>query len=110
MKKSVIQYLLLALVIFLPVLSAQAGVNQFGFDESLHYDIYYAGPYSDTSIVRDVTIKDVKEIGGKTFLVVRAYGFKLNEEDGFILLDSVVAILPQGNFTVRDVPSTKTRH
>jgi hypothetical protein len=110
MKKSLIQYLLIALVFFLPVLSVEAGLNQFGFDDTLHYDIYYASPYSDTSIVRDVTIKDVKEIGGKAFLVVRAYGFKLNEEDGFILLDSVIAILPQGNFTVRDVPSTKIRH
>jgi len=45
-------------------------------------------------VVRSVEIVRFEEIAGKSFLVVRASGFNLKNEEGYILFDSISAILP----------------
>ena len=86
---------------------AYAGSNQYGFDDNLRYDIYFAGRDSDVSVIRNVVIQEVRDIGGKKFYIIRPQGFKLDETLGFVALDAVLAILPQNSFTVRRISGMK---
>lgn len=80
-----------------PLFAAQ---NYYGFDEKIEYDIYFYSGESFTSVLENVTILGFQQIGGKDFLIVRSKGFKLSEEAGYILFDSIIAILPDRNFKV----------
>jgi hypothetical protein len=70
------------------------------FDDRVAYDIYFSTGSNSSTVIKNVTILRLEEIAGKTYLVIRDQGFKLKIEEGFVLLDAVVAILPERNFRV----------
>ena len=75
------------------------------FDKDSTYDIYFEAGYdSEKFIIKGVEIVGFQEIGGKTFLVIKAGGFNLKEDNGFVLFDSVAAILPNWQFKVERLP------
>jgi len=71
------------------------------FDDKITYDIYFSNS-EETRIIKSVQIMGFQEIGEKLFLVVQPNGFNLKDYSGFILFDSVQAILPDRNFQVDD--------
>ncbi len=80
------------------------------FDDRLTYDIYFYSGENHTSVLEDIDIEGMREIGGKEFLVLNSKGFKLTEEAGYILFDAVIAILPSRHFKVRKTDSIQFRH
>lgn len=77
------------------------------FDKRQSYNIYFHSfDDSYSAVIEDVQIIRFQEIANKTFLVIKAKGLKLTEEEGFILFDSISAILPERNFRVKEVYST----
>lgn len=74
--------------------------SDLGFDERVQYDIYFRTSGEEISVINDVEIERMQEIGGRSFLVVKSKGFKLQEAEGFILFDEIIAILPEGNFRI----------
>ena len=97
MKKRILFLFMLVLLI--------AGITRadslLGFDSSLGYDIYFGSGEQESTVVREVDIVGFKDIGQKTFVVVKIHEFKLKDVEGYILLDSVRAILPHGHFRVQ---------
>lgn len=96
--------LVIVLVVFvfsflnLPLVHAK--LNEYGFEDHMRYDIYfYNGEYS-TAVIKNVDIEGFREIAGRTFLVIKSHEFKLKQTEGFILFESITAILPGGNFRV----------
>lgn len=83
--------------------------DYYRFERNLTYDIYFNSAEEHVSVINDVEIKGFEEIAGRTFLVIRAKGFKLSEEEGYILFDSVTAILPERNFRVNKAVKYKYR-
>ncbi|OGX21074.1 MAG: hypothetical protein A2Y04_04880 [Omnitrophica WOR_2 bacterium GWC2_45_7] len=71
------------------------------FDRRVTYDIYFGNSEDYTTVIRDVEIMRVEEIAGRSFLVIKSHGFRLQDVDGFILLDAVTAILPNSEFNVQ---------
>ena len=74
--------------------------SSVGFDQKTGYDIYFYNGYGSSSVIRGIKIMGFQEIGGKTFVIIRPYGFKLDETYGYVLLDSVTAILPNLEFRI----------
>ena len=75
------------------------------FEKGTMYDIYFeAGYNNDKFIIKGVEIVGFQDIGGKNFLVIKAGGFNLKEDNGFVLFDSVAAILPNWQFRVERLP------
>ena len=64
------------------------------FEAKAKYDIYLQGSENELSIIADVEILRFVEILDRTFLVVRPADFTLSPKEGFILFESVRAILP----------------
>ena len=73
------------------------------FDSHLSYDIYFEGGSERTHILRNVEIVQIQEIGGKTFLVVRAADFSIKKSEGFILFNAIKAILPYRELQVKGI-------
>lgn len=83
------------------VYSAEATQDIRGlFDSRVRYIIYFSNGEDAVSVIRDVEIRGFTEIAGKTFLLIKSYGFNLKDVDGFILFDAVMAILPDREFKV----------
>lgn len=82
-----------------PSMAEQGGLF---FDRRIHYDIYFSAGYDDAQVIKNVEILRLQDIGDKTFLVIRSAGFNLKDTEGFILYDSVTAILPgSDNYSIR---------
>ena len=94
---------LIGLMFFSGVIEARAALNNFGFDDSLKYDIYFTSGEDTVSVVKSIQILEVRDVAGRKFLVVKSQGFKLKPEDGFILFDAIVAIFPDRNFDVKGI-------
>ena len=73
------------------------------FDKATSYDIYFYCDDDSKCVVKNVEIDGFQDIYGKTFLVIKPFGFKLKDTDGFILFDSVSAILPNQDFRVNSI-------
>jgi hypothetical protein len=80
------------------------------FNDRMGYDIYFSTGTDNSTVVKNVTIVRTEEIAGKVFLVVRDQGFKLKVEEGFILLDAVVAIFPERSFRVQSNQKIDIQH
>lgn len=82
------------------------GAPQLGpFEKGTAYNIYFISGESNYVVLEDAEIVRFEEIGGRSFVVVRSAGFSLQDDEGFILFDSVAAILPDKNFRVRQISS-----
>lgn len=79
------------------------------FDDSISYDVYFLSGESTTNVVRSVEILRFEEIAGKSFLVIRSAGFNLKNEEGFILFESISAILPDRKIRVEQTKGIKYR-
>lgn len=71
------------------------------FDRRATYDIYFGNSEDYTTVIRDVEIIRIEEIAGRSFMVIKSHGFRLQDVEGFILLDAVTAILPNSEFNVQ---------
>lgn len=83
--------------------------DYYGFDQKLEYDVYFYSGENNTSVLENITILGFQQIGGKEFLVVKSRGFKLSEESGYILFDTIIAILPERNFKVGKADSIQLK-
>lgn len=86
------------LAIFQP---AQGSEENLIFKDKTSYDIYLEGSEERLNVIKEVYILRVEEIYGKTFLVVRPAGFTLDPSEGFILFDSIRAVLPHHKMRVQ---------
>ena len=77
-----------------------AAYDASGFDDKASYDIYFYNGYGSSLVIKSIKILGFKEIAGKTFLVIKPYGFKLDDTQGYVFIDSVVAILPNQDFHI----------
>jgi len=100
MKKYFLAILVL-LIVGMQSSLAMAEKDEYGFDNHTYYDIFIQSGDGNVSIIKNVEIEGFKEVLGRTFLIVRSSSsFKIKDEDGFILFDAIVAILPDRNFRV----------
>lgn len=100
-----LKFILLTAVLYcfsVPVFAAQ---NTGPFKSNVAYNIYFEHGESNYAVLDNVEIVRFEEIAGKVFVVVHSSGFKLKEEEGFILFDSIAAILPDRNFRVKELPA-----
>ncbi|MBP9853643.1 MAG: hypothetical protein KBD53_02110 [Candidatus Omnitrophica bacterium] len=79
------------------------------FDEKRGYDIYFRSGENHMSVVEDVSILGFQQIAEKEFLIVKSKGFKLSDDAGYILFDSIIAILPENDFRIRKSDSIQVR-
>lgn len=80
------------------VAPVEARKDAYGFDDNRSYDIHFNDGKYGSSVIKRVEIKGLHEIAGRTFLIIKSKEFKLQESEGFILFDSITAILPEDNF------------
>jgi len=81
--------------------------DELFFDKKINYDIYIESGDRVSTVIENVKIVRFEEIKGREFIVVESSGFRLKDESGYILFDSVLAILPQDHFRVHTSPSQK---
>ncbi|MBI4972922.1 MAG: hypothetical protein HZA27_02060 [Candidatus Omnitrophica bacterium] len=93
-KYQVIFFANIACLLFLIINLAFAEDKTANFNKTIAYDIYYNVSKCRVDIVRDVRIAGILSIEGKTFLVIKGTGFASEEKEGYILLDTIKAILP----------------
>lgn len=96
-------------IVFIQMSDAQAKKKGI-FDDRYSYDIYFSTGYKLTSVLESVDIVGFEEIAGKTFLVVETSNFSLQDSNGYILFDSVTAIVPDRNFKVKNVDKLRLHH
>ena len=77
-----------------------AAAGDLGFDDKIGYDIYYYSGGDNVSLIKNVEILRVQSVHNIDFLVVQGAGFKVENEEGFILLNTVRAILPHSFYRV----------
>ena len=77
-----------------------AGYDTSVFDDKSSYDVYFYSGYGSSSVIKSVKILGIKEIGGKTFLLIKPYGFKLDDAPGYVSIESVTAILSNQQYRV----------
>lgn len=82
--------------------SAWAAIPTIG-DPEAEYDVTYQVNFFETQTLNAVKLADVVTMGSKEFLVIRRLVLK-QEVTGFVDLEKVVAIIPQG------IPLERTRH
>ncbi|MGE0267644.1 MAG: hypothetical protein AB7S78_04215 [Candidatus Omnitrophota bacterium] len=104
-----VRFILLFVGFFSVALPGFAEKSYYGFDERLQYDIYFQSGQNNTSVLQSVNIRGFQQIGGKEFLVIKSRGLKLSDESGYILFDSIIAILPERNFSVRTTDSIQLK-
>jgi len=91
---------------------AKEVAQEFFFNKRTSYDIIIKTGEDYDSSINNVEILRFQEIAGKTFLVVRRHNFTLKDVEGFILFDSIIAILPEHQFGIRrnvHYPQYKTK-
>lgn len=113
-RRSEIFLSLTKLLMFVMLLGEMLSHNVFAqtwqtqtFDTKTSYDIYL-DVGDQVTVIKDVTLVRFEQIGSDYFLVVKNHGFNLKDQDGFISMASVVAILPENN-NLNLRPSTKSR-
>jgi hypothetical protein len=85
-------------IVLLFILSVSPNIlAQHIFEKDTDYDIYYGVGTYEINVVRGVKIFALIEIGGEQFLEISGAGFGEKEKKGYILFDSVKAILPSGD-------------
>ena len=111
MKKSILICLCVGSVLCATTVESKENYHnaQRIFDDRIAYDIYFSSSDYQTTVAHSVEIIRFEEIGNKTFLVIRSAGFSLKDEEGFILFDSVLAILHDRNFKVQHHTGIKYR-
>ena len=72
-------------------------------DTSTSYDVYYEIGNFAVDNISSVKIGGVTSIGNQSFLVVIGSGFTGKEKEGYISLNAVRAILPNGYFKVERI-------
>ncbi len=72
-----------------------AQMKGLDFNENIYYDIYFA-----YAVVKGIRIQGLKEIQGERFLVVSTTNLKTKDTEGYILFDTIKAILPTGYINV----------
>ena len=77
------------------------------FGKNLYYDIYFNSGENCSSLIENVEILGTQEFGGKKYLIIQSKDFKLQEARGLVLLDFITAILPNGNFRVKEDDARK---
>ena len=94
---------------FIPKVSADDTV--VGFDSRVSYDIFFqGGKHQSNSVISNVEIVGFDTLGGKTFIIIKPNGFRLKDARGYVLLDSVSAILPNEEFSIKDSKDVKSRY
>lgn len=73
-------------------------IEALGLNKDIYYDIYLGGGDEVASIIRNVKIVDIREVGGMIFLVINSSGFQLTQSEGLIALNHIRAILPGDKF------------
>ena len=71
------------------------------FDKNSVYDLYVQTYQNPMAVINNVEILGFEEINGIQFIVIRSKDFKFQETQGYVRFDSVVAILGNGNFSVK---------
>ena len=71
------------------------------FQSKVSYDIYLQDYADDLDVIADVEILRVQEIQKHVFLVIRPAEFTLETKEGFVLFDSVRAILPSARMKIQ---------
>lgn len=89
--------------------AAEDGSRLGAFEKGASYDIYIQYGKEDISVVENVEIIDIEEIHGKKYLVITSKAFKLQGDEGFILWDAVVAVLPNDDFRFQRVEKIRYR-
>lgn len=80
---------------------AMAATNFLGLEDRGYYDIYFGGDGGGYgSLVKNVLIVEMKEIGGKTFLVIQADSFG-KFSTGLVAFEYVQAIVPSNKIQVQ---------
>lgn len=94
-------------LILLPVFFANllpgacsADTNILPFDEKVYYDIYLHG--KNEPVIRHIKVSKQVEIGQRVFLVIEPSSFNLENNQGYVNLDNVSAILPSTKFKVEE--------
>jgi hypothetical protein len=90
--------------------TAQISEGITPFEKGIVYDIYLQYSDQETSVVEDTEIIRFDEVQGKIFIVVKSHGFKLQDDEGFLLWDAVVAILPDNDFRVQNVNKIRSKY
>lgn len=95
-QKNILSVIVAAFLVVGSAVNLQAADATF-FEAKASYDIYLEASDKELNVISDVEILRVQEILGRTFLVIRPADFSLTVKEGFILFDSVRAILPNNN-------------
>lgn len=82
------------------------GLTEEVFDRDLEYKIYFSGNNEYTNAIENVLILGFEEIAGRLFLVVQSRGFSITREKGYVLFDSVTAIIPDRDLKVNRIQKT----
>ena len=89
-----------ALYVLLALFLATNAFAQELFEKDSNYDIYYEASAYEGGFVRNVRIIGIIDGGEKKFLEITGSGFGGKEKKGFILFDSIKAMLPSGYIKV----------
>jgi len=110
--KRIIKHVFISLFLFSLVLAsnltgkrANAEESTLGFDKNVSYDIYYQVSDCEMNRVDNVKILGTIKISNINFLSIQISS--LVNRNGFIALDSIKAILPNG--TIRPYRSIDTK-
>ena len=113
-KNIFLQHYIIFLFIFILPLAigprfSEGAEDAYGFDDRFTYDIYLRTKDDLSSVVRKIAIEGFREIGAKTFLVIKSTGFRFKDAQGFVSLDSVVAILPTDELRIHEGQKIQTQ-
>ena len=100
----------LSLLILLNVSNVAHAAGDWSFDDRMTYDIYLYSYPDHSSVVKDVKILRLEQMGDTTFLVIRSTGFRIKDSPGFIRLDAVAAILPNSESYLQNGQRLEVQH
>lgn len=88
---------------------ASSAQNVLGLDTGTAYDIYIGSGSDDLSVIKDVVITDLRNIGGVVFLVIQTDSFEGKRSEGLVLLNNIRAVLPSSRMrTLQGARQIKT--
>ncbi len=89
------RFKLILSALFVCLMSFSAWAEDFTFDNKQTYSICYRLNDVSFSLIQEATIEKEGMLGGKGILVfVSKNNFSVEDSKGFIMMDSVIAILP----------------
>ncbi len=86
----------------------RADEAMFNFDQKTYYDIYLYG--ESKTVIRHVKILKQIEISQKIFLVIEPSDFNIENNQGYVNIDTVSTILPSLKFSVDETKGFKLFH